>query len=62
MLVRNVSSRGSVCFRYLMFSLSRPCELLFFTLFYFLLDLSECNVISLYFMCCSVNGSDDICN
>ena len=30
-----------------------------FTLFYCLLDLScgECDVISLYFMCCSVNGS-----
>ena len=29
-----------------------------FTLFYCLLDLScgECDVISLYFMCCSVNG------
>ena len=32
------------------------CE--FFTLFYCLLDLSccECDGISLYFMCCSVNG------
>ena len=42
-----------------MFSLSGPCELLFFTLFYCLLDLScgECDVISLYCMCCSVNGS-----
>ena len=30
-----------------------------FTLFYCLLDLicGECDVISLYFMCCSVNGS-----
>ena len=30
-----------------------------FTLFYCLLDLrcSECDVISLYFYCCSVNGS-----
>ena len=30
-----------------------------FTLFYCLLDLicGECNVISLYFLCCSVNGS-----
>ena len=30
-----------------------------FTLFYCLLDLSygECNVISLYFLCCSLNGS-----
>ena len=31
----------------------------YFTLFYCRLDLScgECNVISLYFLCCSVNGS-----
>ena len=30
-----------------------------FTLFYCLLDIScgDCNVISLYFLCCSVNGS-----
>ena len=30
-----------------------------FTLFYCLMDVScgECDVISLYFMCCSVNGS-----
>ena len=42
-----------------MFSLSGPCDLLFFTLFYCFLDLScgECDVISLYFICCSVNGS-----
>ena len=48
MLVRNVSPRGPMCFRYLMFSL-----------LYCLLDLScgECDVISLYFMCFSVNGS-----
>ena len=40
-----------------MFNLSGPCEL--FTLFYCLLDLScgECDVLFLYFMCCSVNGS-----
>ena len=42
MLVRNASPRGSMCFRCLMFSLSGPCELLFFTLFYCLLDLSCC--------------------
>ena len=49
MLVRNASLRVSMCFRCLMFSL-----------FYCLLDLScgECNVISLYFLCCPVNGSD----
>ena len=29
MLVRNVSPRGPVCFRCLMFNLSGPCELLF---------------------------------
>ena len=42
-----------------MLSLSGPCESLFFTLLYCLLDLGcgECTVISLYFMCCSVNGS-----
>ena len=49
-IVRNASPRGSMCFRCLIFNLSGPCELLFFTLFYSLLDLrsSECNVISLY--------------
>ena len=59
MLVRNASPKGHMCFRCLMFSLSGPCELLFLTLFYCLLNLScgECNVISFYFMCCSVNGS-----
>ena len=30
MLVRNASLRGSMCFRCLMFSLSGPCELLFY--------------------------------
>ena len=59
MLVRNASPRGPMCFRCLMFSLSAHCELFFVTLFYCLLDLScgECDVISVYFMCCSVNGS-----
>ena len=48
-----------MCFRCLIFNLSGPCELLFFTLFYSLLDLrsSECNVVSLYVVCCSVNVS-----
>ena len=57
-LVRYTSPRGPICFRCLMFSLSGSCELLFFTLFYCLLALScgECDVISLYFMCFSVNG------
>ena len=50
MLVMNASPRGLMCFRCLMFSLSGPCELVIFTLFYCLLDLScgKCNVISLY--------------
>ena len=45
MLVRNASPRGPMCFRCLMFN----C----------LLDLScsECDVMSLYFLCCSVNVS-----
>ena len=56
-LVRNASPRGPMCFRWLIFSLSGPCELLF--LFYCLLDLrsGECNVVSLYVLCCPVNGS-----
>ena len=29
MLVKNGSPRGSMCYRYMMFSLSGPCELLF---------------------------------
>ena len=59
MLVRNASPRGPICFSCLIFSLSGPCELLFLTLMYCLLDLICCesDVISLYFMCCSVNGS-----
>ena len=37
----------------------RTIWVVIFTLFYCLLDLScgECNVVSLYFLCCSVNGS-----
>ena len=42
MLVRNASPRAPKCFGCLMYSLSGPCER---------------DVISLYFMCCSVNGS-----
>ena len=59
MLMRNASPRGPMCFRCLMFNLSGPCKFVIFTLFYCLLDLScsECNVMSLYFMCCSVNVS-----
>ena len=51
-----------------MFNLSGPCELLCFTLFYCLLDLScgECYVMSLYFVRCSVGVSvgwsdDNVC-
>ena len=57
MLVSDASPRGPMCFRCLMFSLSGPCEFLF--LLYCLLDLSVscgCDFISLYCMCCSVNG------
>ena len=48
MLVRNMSLRGSMCFRCLMFSLS---GVLILILFYCLLDLScgECNVIPCIF-------------
>ena len=58
MLVSNASPRWTMCFRCLMFSLSGLYELLFLLLFYCLLDLScsECNVISLYVLCWSVNG------
>ena len=58
MLVRNANPRGPMCFRCLMFSLSEPYELLF--LLYFTASRTscgECDVISLYFICCSVNGS-----
>ena len=52
-----------MCFRCLIFNLLGPCELLFLLLFYSLLDLrsSECNVVSLYVVCCSVNVSDSVC-
>ena len=58
MLVRNASPRGPMCFRCLMFN----CQDLVSYYFYFvyrLLDLScgECDVTSLYFVCCSVNGA-----
>ena len=45
-LVRNASPRGPMCFRCLIFNL-----------FYGLLDLRsrECNVVSLYVVCCSVS-------
>ena len=57
MFVRNASLSGPICFRCLMFSLSGSCELLFLLYFITSWGCGECNVISLYFMCCSVNGS-----
>ena len=56
-LVRNTSPRGPMCFRCLIFSLSGYQVI--FALFYCLLDLrsGECNVVSLYVLCCPVNGS-----
>ena len=56
-LIRNASPRGSMCFRCLMFSLSGPCELLLLLCFIASWTCGECDVISLYFVCCSVNGS-----
>ena len=58
-LVRNASPRGPMRFRCMIFRLSGPCELLFLLLFDCLLDLriGECNVVSLYVLCCPVNGS-----
>ena len=59
MVVRNATPRGPMCFRCLMFNLSGSCELLLFTFFCCLLDLScgECYVISLYFVRFSVGVS-----
>ena len=59
MLVRYASPRGPMCFWCLMFNLSRPCELLILLCFIasWTPSCSECDVISLYFMCCSVNVS-----
>ena len=58
-LVRNASPRGPICFRCLIFNMSGPCELLFLLCFIGLLHLrsSECDVVSLYVVCCSVNVS-----
>ena len=52
-LVRNASPRGPMCFRCLIFLV------FIFALLYCLLDLrgGECNVVSLYVLCCPVNGS-----
>ena len=51
------SPRRPMCFRSLMFSLPGPCELLFLLCFIAFWSCGECGVKSLYFMCCSVNGS-----
>ena len=45
---------------YVIFSLSGPCELLFllcFTAYWRILRSGECNVVSLYVLCCPVNVS-----
>ena len=57
-LVRNASPRGPMCFRCLIFSWSGPCAL-----FYCVLDLRSggCDGVSLYVLCCSVNGSAVLC-
>ena len=58
MLVRNASPRGPMCFRCLIFNLSGPCELLFLLCFIAsYMSCCECDVMSLYLWCCSVNGS-----
>ena len=59
MLVRNASPRGHkiMCFRYLMFNLSGPCELLFLLCFIASWTRVVASVISLYFMCFSVGVS-----
>ena len=46
-------------FRWLIFSLSGPCEYLLLFFIYFLSDLrsSECDVVSMYVLCCSISGS-----
>ena len=53
--MRNASLSGPMCFRCLIFSLSGPCEFLFLLC---CIDLrsGECDVVSLYVLCCSVNG------
>ena len=59
-LVRNASQSEPMCFRCLIFNLSGPCELLFLLCFiasWKPLRSSECDVVSLYVVCCSVNVS-----
>ena len=46
-----------MCFSCLIFSLSGPCELFCFDLLPLDLRSGECNVVSLYVLCCPVNGS-----
>ena len=49
-LVRNANPREHMCFSYLIFSLSGPCELFIFALFNCLLGVrsGECDVVFLY--------------
>ena len=51
-LVRNASPKGPMRFRCLIFNLSGPFELLFFTLFYSLLDLRIVSVMLYPCMLC----------
>ena len=55
-LVRNASPRGPMCFRCLIFSLSGPVSC-YFCFVLLPLGPGECDVVSLYVLCCSVNGS-----
>ena len=48
---------GPMCFRYMMFNLLGSCEWLFLLFYCLYLSSGEWNDISLYFLCCSVNGS-----
>ena len=57
MLVRNARSRGPMCFRCLIFSLSGPCELVFWLCFLASWALIVMNVMLYLCMCFSVNGS-----
>ena len=58
-LMRNAIPRGPMCFRCLIFNLPGPLSCFFLVFLYCLLDLrsGECNVVSLYVLCCPVNGS-----
>ena len=53
MLMRNASPRGPMRFRFLVFSLSGPSRLLFLLFYLLYMSCGE----SLYFLCCSIDGS-----